>query len=429
MKVLIIAEEANPEWVSVPLIGWNYSRAIANEVKCTVVTQIRNKEALIKKGLIPDKDFITIDSEFIAKPLFNFSDFLTGKGKGWTTRMAFSYFYYPFFERLIWKKLGKRIKAGEFDIVHRIVPLSPTQPSLLAKKCHKQNIPFILGPLNGGLPWPRDFDKERRREKEWLSYIRNVYKFLPGYKSTRKFASAIIYGSKSTGAQIEQKYHSKCFFMPENGIDIERFSGKREKKVGSPIKAIFIGRLVPYKGADMLLRGFRNAIISGKIDLSIVGDGPEKESLEQLAVNLGISDKVVFHGWVNHSEVQNYLIDSDILSFPSIREFGGGVVLEAMALGVMPLIVDYGGPAELVTPECAMTIPLGDKENIIKGLSEKAEYLINNPEKIDTLGAKAREIVQKQFTWEKKAQKTLSLYKWILNPQSPEPDLMELKKG
>ena len=421
MKILIIAENANPDFVSVPLIGWSYSSAIAKEVECTVITQIRNKEAFIKQGLIPEQDFIAIDSEFIARPLFGFSDLLTGKGKGWTTRTAFSYIYYIFFERLIWKQLGRRIKAKEFDVVHRIVPLSPTQPSLLAGKCRKLGVPFILGPLNGGLPWPKEFNRERRKEREWLSYVRSAYKLLPGYKSTRRNASAIIVGSEATRNQMEKEYHSKCIFMPENGVDLERFSKRRDKRVGTPIKAIFIGRLVPYKGADMLIRGFREALKEGKIELSVVGDGPEKETLVQLALELGVSKNVSFHGWIDHSKVQDYLTESDILAFPSIREFGGGVVLEAMALGVMPLIVDYGGPSDLVTPDCAMTIKLGDKESIIQGIREKAGYLINHPEVIDSHGDKAREIVQEHYTWEKKAQKTLDIYKWVLNPQGPIP--------
>ena len=107
MKVLILAEEANPEWVSVPLIGWNYSQALAKITESLLVTQIRNREALIKKGLIEGTDFIAINSEPLAKPLFSLSDLITGTGKGWTTRMAFSYIYYPVFERLIWKKLGE----------------------------------------------------------------------------------------------------------------------------------------------------------------------------------------------------------------------------------------------------------------------------------------------------------------------------------
>lgn len=414
MKVLILAEAANPEWSSVPLVGWSHAKAISEITDSLIVTQIRNKEAFLKKGLVDGKDFIAIDSESVAKPIFKIGEFLSGPGKGWTTKMACSYFSYPFFERLIWKKLGKRIRAGEFDVVHRITPLSPALPSFIAKKCKQYDIPFVLGPLNGGLPWPKAFDKERRKEREWLSYVRNIFKIFPGYDSTRKNASAIIVGSKTTQKETEEKYHHKCFFMPENGIDMKIFSKKRERKARSKIKAVFVGRLVPCKGVDMLIEGFHEALKNNSIELAVVGDGPERKHIEGLAKKLGVSDNVTFHGWVAHAEVQNYLVGSDILAFPSIREFGGGVVLEAMALGVMPLIVNYGGPAELITPECAISVEMGDRKSIVEGLKQKAEYLVNNPAVIDAYGAEARRIVQEKFTWEKKAEKMISVYESVL---------------
>ena len=77
----------------------------------------------------------------------------------------------------------------------------------------------MLGPLNGGVAWPRGFDGARRKEKEWLSYLRAAHKLLPGYRSTRKNAAAILIGSRDTWNQMPQAYREKCVYMPENGID------------------------------------------------------------------------------------------------------------------------------------------------------------------------------------------------------------------
>ncbi len=422
MRVLHIVEAANPEWVSVPLVGWSHSEAISKITDNLIVTQIRNRGAFLRAGLKEEIDFESIDSELVAKPLDKLGEFLSGgKGAGWTTKMAVSYFSYLYFEHILWKKLRSRIKNGEFDIVHRITPLSPTQPSILAKKCKKYKIPFILGPLNGGLPWPKQFDKERRREKEWLSYIRNIYKILPGYKSTRDNATAIVIGSKATWEQIEEKYHDKCIYIPENAVDLTRFSKVRNKKAERKLKAIFVGRLVPYKGAHLLLHGFAEALKKDKVSLDIIGDGPDRDRLEDLVKELGISENVHFHGWVEHNKVGDYLVNSDFLAFPSIREFGGGVVLEAMALGVMPMVVNYGGPAELVDKDTGILIELSDESGIISSLKLSIDKIVKNPQSIDLLGKTSRELVLRKFTWEKKAEQMKKIYEWVLDPSTTKP--------
>lgn len=151
MKALLIAEACNPEWVSVPLEGWCHSSAIARQVDAHLVTQVRNREAIVRAGLIEGRDFTAIDSEAVAGPLCRIGNMLRGgAGKGWTTMMASAGIAYYYFEHLIWRQFGGRIAAGEFDVVHRLTPLSPTIPSILAERCDRVGVPFVLGPLNGG---------------------------------------------------------------------------------------------------------------------------------------------------------------------------------------------------------------------------------------------------------------------------------------
>src|ERR1700730_4904112 len=132
-RVLLLAEAANPEWASVPLIGWSLSRSLAEITHAHLVTHIRNREALTRSGMVEGRDFTVINNELTARPLWKLAERLRGgAGKGWTTAAAFSSLAYYSFELGVWRQFGRRIKAKEFDLVHRITPLSPTSQSLIA---------------------------------------------------------------------------------------------------------------------------------------------------------------------------------------------------------------------------------------------------------------------------------------------------------
>lgn len=410
-RVLLLAEMANPEWPSVPLIGWQnavYLRAVADT---HLVTQVRNKAAIERMGWQEGIEFTSIDSEAIARLTHRLGMWLGAKdGKGWTTGMALSVLSYYYFEYLIWQRFGERIKSGEFDVVHRVTPVSPTAQSLLARQCAKYGVPMVIGPLNGGVKWPKAFDGARRAEREWLSYVRAFYKLLPGYRSTLKNAACLLIGSKDTLADIPKKYQKKCIYFPENGIDPTRFSQKATPWRTGPLKCIFVGRLVPYKGIDMALEALAPLMHEKNVILDIVGNGPMMNALRELSEKLGIKDSVVFHGNVPHAAVSGLMAKAHVLCFPSIREFGGGVVLEAMATGVVPIVVDYAGPGELVDESTGFKIPLGNRSSIIENLRAVVSAILLSPDQLIIKGSASLREIENKFTWGKKAELLADVY-------------------
>lgn len=429
-RVLVIAEAANPEWVSVPLVGWSLAQALREVADVHLVTQIRNRDAICRAGLVEGRDFTAIDSEAVARPLWALAEKLRmGDGKGWTTLQAINALIYPWFEHLVWKQFGPAIRGGEFDIVHRVTPLSPTISSPIARKVRKAGVPFVLGPLNGGVPWPEHFDAERRAEKEWLSYLRNAYKHLPGRDSTVRHASAILVGSRHTQSEIPERYQSKTIYIPENGINPDRFSGVANPE-GPRLRACFVGRLVPYKGADMLIEAASDLLRKGQMTLDIIGDGPMMGQLTALADRLDCAKGLSFHNWVPHEQVQAILRQSHLLAFPSIREFGGGVVLEAMALGVVPLVVDYAGPGELVTSDTGLKVPCGTRQEIVDGYRKVLTDLAGNPAQLGPQAAAARARIQSHFLWSCKAEQIRSVYDWVLQDETQDrPEVFQMGTG
>ena len=420
-RVLLIAEAANPEWVSVPLVGWSLARALGEIVTGHLVTQTRNREAIERAGWLEGRDFTIVDTEDIGRPIWLSGVWLKKvTGLGWTTSTALSVLPYYLFEKRLWDRFGPAIERGDYDVVHRITPLSPTTPSLIAHRCHSAGVPFVWGPINGGVAWPKEFSDVLRAEGEWLSYVRDAHRLLPYYRSTRSDAAAILVGSKSTWSELVP-HHERCVYIPENAVDPARFGAPAAPPERGPLRAAFIGRLVPYKGADMLIQAAAPLVRDGRLEIEIMGDGPQRSELERLIQSEGVSQGVHLRGWIAHTELHNILRSCHLFAFPSVREFGGGAVLEAMLLGVPPVVADYAGPAELVTDSTGFRVPIGPRSEVVAGFRRVLGELAADRSRLPALGARARERVLDWFTWERKASQVSAVYDWVRG-LSPKPD-------
>jgi glycosyltransferase involved in cell wall biosynthesis len=147
--------------------------------------------------------------------------------------------------------------------------------------------------------------------------------------------------------------------------------------------------------------------------LDIIGEGPERPNLEQQVQRLGIERGVRMEGWVEHPKLAVRLRESDVLGFPSVREFGGGVVIEAMALGLVPVIADYAGPAEHVTANTGYRVPMSSRAELIAGVKQVFEQLVRDPSELRAMGERGRRRVMDLYTWKAKAKQVLEVYRWV----------------
>ena len=200
-----------------------------------------------------------------------------------------------------------------------------------------------------------------------------------------------------------------------------RFQVRRARTVTRPVKLIFVGRLVPYKGADMLLHAAAPLIRDGSVTVDILGDGSQMPQLREIVAAEKLGVGVRFVGRVKHEELQSWLANSDLFTFPSVGEFGGAVVLEAMAVGTVPVVVDYGGPSELVTSTTGFRITIGSRAKIITELRQLLAELVADPRRIDACSEPTRQRVFSNFTWAAKARQTVEVYRWLLGQSHDKP--------
>ncbi|EPX82321.1 glycosyltransferase family 4 protein [Salipiger mucosus] len=414
-RVLLVADECNPEWPSLPIVGYKYAREIAALCDVTVATHVRNRENIEAAGDAPE--MVYIDTEWIAGPMYRIARVLRGGDEvGWSTSMIFNYLPYLAFEHGVWRRFGADLRAGRYDIVHRITPMSPTLPSWLA---HKVPVPFVIGPLNGALDWPAAFAAEQAREKEGLRRLRDAYKYLPYARSTFDDAAAVLAAFSHTRADLRRVEDARLVPFPEIGFDPAIFHAEGTLPAGrrsgdGELHFLYAGRLVPYKLPELPVRAFAESEALRQHHLHIVGDGPERPRIEALIAEHGLQDRVTLEGRRSQAEVAKMMRACDAFVFPSIRELGAGVVIEAMACGMQVLVADYGAPGDLAGEERGVRVPMAPFDAMVEGFRTEMERCCATPELMAGMADTGRAYAEGNFPWRLKGEKTRDIYEAVL---------------
>lgn len=424
LRLLLLAPYCDPEAISIPFVSYCHAAALAKLHDVTLVVGSA-VEGNVRRAGAPFRTIEVVRTPILDR-VFDWV-FRTLVRGNYDTQLLTAYSY-PFslaFEWYAWRQLRGRIYEGEYDIVLRVLPLTAVLPSPFAFLLRKGPIPFVIGPLNGGLPWPPGFS-QLEKQKEWISNLRDLYQYLPFARSTYRHAAAIIAASSQTCSEFAV-YRDKLFFIPENGISHSLCSDDlRSKGLESKLELIFVGGLVPRKACDVALRAAAPLLRSGSARFTVLGGGPERSHLEQLVKSLGIEKHVVFCGWVSREEVLSRLRMADVLVFPSIRDFGGGVVFEALATGTVPVVADFGGPGDIVYPEVGYKVPVTSESDLVAETETALTELAQDRELLEKLRRQGMAYARERLTWEAKAQDTTEVLHWVLG-LGPKPDLLPPK--
>ncbi len=173
---------------------------------------------------------------------------------------------------------------------------------------------------------------------------------------------------------------------------------------GSRKIVLYLGRLAAMKGVDTFLRAAaRIASREPKPLFVVAGEGPEFPRLLILAAHLGLSDRVLFLGWVTEEERTTLLASASVFVLPSIVEPFGIAALEAMAAGIPAIVSKTSGVAEIT--DSVFTVDFWDIDEFASRISELLEY----PALRRAMGEAGRRSVSREG-WEERALQTVGVY-------------------
>src|SRR5262249_8646097 len=146
---------------------------------------------------------------------------------------------------------------------------------------------------------------------------------------------------------------------------------------------------------------------------TVVGDGPERTSLRQLSKDLEIEGDVTFVGWLSTADTFAQLQRADVMVFPSLREFGGTVVFEALSLGAVPVVVEFGGPVDIVNSNVGYKVRLTNEADMVCKLESILKRLAEDRNHLETLREHGMVYAREHLTWDGKARAVTEILLWV----------------
>lgn len=224
------------------------------------------------------------------------------------------------------------------------------------------------------------------------------------------FADTIVYNSRSTAGSYSS-LERLCKLQADehvvhNGVDLERLA-PFHATVADPTTVVTAARLIPRKNIGMLIRSL---VLAEQLSLTVVGDGPARDDLQQVAQEHGVAPRVTFAGYLpDRRQVYETMADADVFALPSHGEGFCVAVAEAMAIG-LPVVVSDIEVFHEVVGESGVFVDRTSPASIAAALTD----LRQDPDLARRLGKRNRKRIRERFTLGKCARGYRRVYGDIL---------------
>lgn len=395
--ILITAYAVNPYKGSEEGTGWNLVCQAAAANRVIAVTR-KNNRGDIEKYMAGHPE----QAELYGRITFLYFD-LPRRLIAWKKGPLLSAMYFYLWQFFVaWWLKRKKLS---FNIAHSLNFHSNWTPSflwILGK-------PFVWGPVGNHPLVPvqyirsiygvKAFIKDRML---WLMkclfWYADPFVYICKYKARKIFCV-----NSQAAAKLRLPAH-KAIFMPAVASEQPTVQATREQ---DSFTILSVGRFVPLKGFDLAIRAFAvfyHALAPHqkiKTRLLLIGTGPEKEKLQQIARREGVQAEVSFIEWMPRAEVIGQFMRSSVYLFPS-HEGAGMVVAEALSYGLPVVCLDNYGPGEYVHPDSALRVKHSGYQHTVNELAGKLALLHRDPVTYEKESSLATARFNELFRWEVK---------------------------
>jgi len=300
------------------------------------------------------------------------------------------------------------------DIAHQLTPFALRHASPL----RHFHIPYVLGPKAGSLATPKAMAAEMDADPLYMK-LRNldILRFYAdrGLRQSYQKASLVMGAAPYVGARLDKLAQDRFVVESELGLDALPEMPDRSNRIGT--RLLHIGRGVRSKGLRDVIQAMARLNPALAVHLDVAGQGPEIEACQALAADMGLAERITFHGQVGRERITSLYRAADIFCFPSFREPSGSVIFEAMSHGLPIIGAAVGGPAHVITPKTGMLIEPQKPSDFADDIARAIARLAIDPALCTRMGAAARARVAALGLWHAKADRMMALYRAVIHEQ------------
>jgi glycosyltransferase involved in cell wall biosynthesis len=411
MKVLINAYACSPDMGSEPGMAWNWCSHLAKYCELFIITEgeFKDKIETTLSKLSQGKNmhfYYNPVSEEIRKMCWNQGD--------WR--------FYKYYREWQYKtyQIAKEICDKEqVDLLHQLNMIGFREPGYLWRLSKERDIPFVWGPVDAKDKFPVSYLQGAPLRDKLFVILKNLISVLQLKYSKRvheasEQASRIFAASSNSVRSFKKYLRKDSILINETGCS-DFVLSRQKQKSNDVFNILWVGKTDFRKQLALAIRIIA-ALKSKAFKLHIVGGG-DYSGYVDLANSLGIYDQCVWHGVVNHEEVQDMMSKSDILLFTSVAEGTPHVVLEAIANSLPVLCFDTCGQGDVVNDEVGIKIPLTNPSQSVSDFADSIIKLYNNREILDNMSMNCVDRA-KTLSWDNKAIHMKEIYERITDSRT-----------
>jgi glycosyltransferase involved in cell wall biosynthesis len=411
LKVLVSAYACNP--LGSPelhpgedLTGWRLVHQIAHFHDVHVITHSYNRRGIDAAAAGATDGPIVFHFVKLAPPL------------GLLYKVEFGQrIYYYLWQIKAWREARRLHRRFGFDVAHHVTFGNDWLASWIGAFLP---VPYVHGPVGGGQRTPRGLMREYTLGGRLSERGRNTAQWFgrrdPVRRRCLRRARAILVCNRETKDRIPKAFRDKVVSFPVNGVSAGDF-GTTPAAAGAsgPFRVFMAGRFHRLKGFALAVRGF--GLFAGRnpgAEFLIIGNGPEEENLRRLIADLGLGSSVRLTGWLAREDLLREMRAADVMLFPSFRDGGGAVVVEAMASAKPVICLDSGGPGLHIEPAWGFRIDPKDPEFVAAEIAHALEALCRDRERTRAMGEAGRRRAEEFYLWDRHGERLAAIYEKAL---------------